>query len=206
MAKEIFNKQDYGEPPLNLEIYSAVQPQAKVLDVGCGPGKMGAALEDKGCFRVGIENDARLTEAAKQNYDRLIVSDIETLPELPFPEGYFDIIIFADILEHTSCPDKILSVFKRYLNDSGYILVRLPNAANWQVRLSLLLGRFNYGPGILDGGHLRFFTLGSARRLLEHSGYRIISVKARNRVVKLLGRLYKRLFAFQFIIKAVKQA
>jgi hypothetical protein len=38
----------------------------------------------------------------------------------------------------------------------------------------MTFGIFNYGnSGILDRGHLRFFTLKSARDLIERAGYRI---------------------------------
>lgn len=205
MAKTIFNRQDYKEPPLNLDICGYVRPGARVLDAGCGAGKLGAALKKRGCFVAGIEADKRLADLAGENYDRLILADIETLTCLPFEEGYFDVIVFADILEHLARPENTLCAFKKYLADSGYLLLSVPNVANWQVRLGLLLGKFDYGPGILDGGHLRFFTLRAIREMLESCGYRMDWVKGRNRVIKILGRLYKRLFAFQFIIKASKE-
>lgn len=204
MEKTVFNKQDYQEPPLNLEIYSGIKPGAKVLDVGCGSGKLGAALKDKGCFTAGIEADKRLAELAVPNYHRLILGDAQALKELPFDEGYFDIIVFADILEHLIDPEAVLRRARKYLSDDGYLLLSVPNAANWQVRLNLLLGNFDYKPGIIDGGHLRFFTLKTIREMLESCGYRVAWVKGRNRVLKVLGALYKRLFAFQFIIKALK--
>lgn len=201
----IFRRQSYEEVPLNLEIYSFIKPHTKVLDVGCGDGKLGAALKNKNCFRVGIEIDEKLAREAKSNYDRLIIADIEKLTDLPFSLGYFDIIIFADILEHLAYPEVVLFNLKNYLADSGYILVCIPNAANWQMRLRLLLGRLDYGPGILDGGHLRLFTLKTIKTMIENSGYRIVFIKNRNRIIKPLGKLYKKLFAFQFIIKAVKE-
>lgn len=200
----IFKKNDYSDPPINLEIYADIEPGKKVLDVGCGPGKLGAALKEKKCFKVGIEVDKKLAEIAKPHYDDLLLLDLENLTSLVYPKGYFDVIVFADILEHLSQPQNLLSMLKEYLALDGYILVCVPNIANWQVRLNLLFGKFDYSPGILDGGHLRFFTRKSARALIESCGYRVIWVKSRNRVIKILGRLYKNLFAFQFIIKAVK--
>jgi len=200
----IFKKNDYEQVPLNEEICARIEPGKKVLDAGCGPGKLGAALKLKNCFSVGIEADKGLAEAARANYDDLIVADLEDLAGLPYPAGYFDVIVFADILEHLSESGKTISMFRNYLAPDGYILVCMPNVANWQVRLNLLFGRFDYSPGILDGGHLRFFTLKSARALIEKAGYRVTRIDSRNRVIKPLGKLYKKLFAFQFIIKAVK--
>jgi predicted TPR repeat methyltransferase len=200
----IFKKNDYCDPPINLEIYAHIEPDKKVLDVGCGPGKLGAALKEKKGLKVGIEVDKNLAEIAKPHYDELVFLDLEKLTGLNYPKGYFDVIVFADILEHLSEPEKILSILKEYLAPGGYILVCVPNVANWQVRLNLLFGRFDYSPGILDGGHLRFFTQSSARELVESCGYRVLWVKSRNRILKILGRLNKNLFAFQFVIKAVK--
>lgn len=203
-TKEVFRKQSYEEASLNLDIYSLINPNTVVLDVGCGDGKLGASLKAKNCFRVGIELSADLAEQAKPDYDKLIIADIEELENLPFSDKYFDVIIFADILEHLRYPDDVLVSLRRYLSDEGYILICAPNVANWQARLNLLFGRFDYQPGILDGGHLRFFTLKTIKALLEKTGYEIVYLGSRNRVIKLLGRLYKKLFAYQFIIKAVK--
>ncbi|MDP2905761.1 MAG: class I SAM-dependent methyltransferase [Candidatus Omnitrophota bacterium] len=201
----IFKKDDYGKVPLNAEICALIEPGKKVLDVGCGPGKLGVALKLKHCFSVGIEADKDLAEIARANYDELIVSDLEEFDGLAYAHGYFDVIVFADILEHLSEPEKTLSMFRSYLAPEGYILVCMPNVANWQVRINLLFGRFDYSPGILDGGHLRFFTQKSAMALIERAGYRVDWIGSRNRVIKLLGKLYKKLFAFQFIIKASKK-
>ena len=55
----------------------------------------------------------------------------------------------------------------------------LPNVANIWVRLNLLFGRFNYSRvGILDETHLRFFTLQTIKKLVDDSGFDVISVNA----------------------------
>jgi hypothetical protein len=61
----------------------------------------------------------------------------------------------------------------------------------------------------MDKTHLRFFTLKTARRLIEASGYKIIrlegynQVKARYFFLRPLGKMWKSLFATDFIVKAV---
>ncbi|HEY6099780.1 MAG TPA: hypothetical protein VIW03_10145, partial [Anaeromyxobacter sp.] len=50
--------------------------------------------------------------------------------------------------------------------------------ANVSIRLALLLGHFRYTErGILDRTHLSFYTLASARHLLESSGFAVRSVE-----------------------------
>ncbi len=96
----------------------------------------------------------------------------------PAPGRRFDLILFADVLEHVADPLAVLRRLLGYLTDDGHVLVSLPNVAAWTVRLGLLAGRFDYRPsGILDDTHLRFFTRDSARRLLEDAGLDVLRVE-----------------------------
>ena len=87
-------------------------------------------------------------------------------------------------------------------------------------------GRFDYDArGILDRGHLRFFTRRSFRRMCEAAGYRVVGVDAVGLPVevfqrggagvvgpvlaaigaidRLLARLRPTLFSFQFLFELV---
>ena len=108
-------------------------------------------------------------------------------------------------MEHCHNPGEILQNFRKYLSDTGYVLVSVPNVANWEIRIKLLLGRFDYKGGtILDDGHLRFFTLKSIKGLIEQAHFDVVEVKSRNAVLRHLGAFWKTLFAWGFVIKAQK--
>jgi hypothetical protein len=50
----------------------------------------------------------------------------------------------------------------------------VPNFGHWYPRARVAAGRFDYDRrGILDRGHLRFFTRHSFERLVAASGYRV---------------------------------
>lgn len=158
----------YDTPP-NQDICSMVQPNKRVLDIGCATGRIAELLKkEKNCFVVGIEVNKEMAEIAKKRCNKVIIENAETVKKIDFPKGYFDIIIFADVLEHCSNPGEILTNLRGYLSDEGYILISVPNVANWEIRLKLLMGKFDYKGGtILDTGHLKFFTLSSITRLIE---------------------------------------
>lgn len=76
-------------------IDALVPPASRVLDAGCGPGRIGAALHDRGHTVVGVDVDPVLIEAARADHPgpRWEVADLSTL-ELPNEEP-FDIAVMA---------------------------------------------------------------------------------------------------------------
>lgn len=121
-------------------------------------------------------------------------------------------IICGDVLEHLRDPLKALRFLTSYLSERGFFLISVPNIAFISIRLSLLLGKFDYNPdgGILDETHLRFFTRKSLVDLLKRAGLKIIFIRGYNIVrprfffLKFLGWLFTTLFSIQFLVKAEK--
>ena len=184
-----------------------------VLDVGCATGYLSVELKKKDCKVIGLEVDPEMAEEARLYCEEVILGNAENI-ELPYKE-YFDVILYADVLEHLRNPLEVLIRFKRYLKKNGYIVVSIPNVANWWIRFSLLFGKFNpssKGCAILDPGHLRFFTLKTIREMLEKAGFKITYLditaglpgSSRFPFIRALVKLWKSLFAVQFIIRAVK--
>jgi hypothetical protein len=98
--------------------------------------------------------------------------------------------------------------------DNGCIIISLPNIANWRIRLKLLIGNFDYESyGILDEGHLRFFTDKTAKKLIQDAGLEIykfdVTVGDVNRLAGLFhsfGLIWPNLLAYQFLIIAKKSS
>jgi len=157
------------------EVQAMVASDARVvLDVGCASGRMGGEIKFKLKAEVwGIEPVAEVARRAGKILDRVIVAPVEqAIPELP--DGYFDCIIFADVLEHLQNPDQVLLDIKSKLKSTGEIIASMPNVRHWSVVKDLLEGRWEYvDAGILDRTHLRFFTRKSAQDLLKKTGYHI---------------------------------
>jgi 2-polyprenyl-3-methyl-5-hydroxy-6-metoxy-1,4-benzoquinol methylase len=149
-----------------------------VLEVGCATGYVSKVLLDRGCQVIGMEMNAEAAEVAKKWIDRVIVGDIEDDRQwAELADQQFDVVMFADVLEHLRDPLTALRNSLTKLKPSGYVILSVPNVAHGDVRLSLLQGRFEYQElGLLDQTHIKFFTLESLRELLHQAGLTIVEL------------------------------
>lgn len=150
----------------------------RLLDVGCGAGALGQTVRARQeCFYCGIEPDDQAAAEAHRRLDRVYHTTIERFNE---PELFnsFDCIILADILEHAHDPLNVLLHCLDYLHNDGILILSLPNIAHPQITQELSSGLFRYrSAGILDRGHLRFFTRISIQQLLSAAGLHVSSIR-----------------------------
>lgn len=150
-----------------LEWMSDVPP-GRVLDLGCSSGALGAQLRKLGHHVTGVDVVER--EPVRDRVDELVVADLED--GLPVEVGVgFDRVVAADVLEHVRAPERLLAQALERLAPGGAIVASVPNFSHWYPRLRTALGAFDYDRrGILDAGHLRFFTARSFERLAADIG------------------------------------
>jgi O-antigen biosynthesis protein len=204
------------------KMLALIPPGTRVLETGCANGRFSRVLVEHGCRVVGVELDPGAAAQAEAFCEQVIVGNLEDPAVQARIPGGFDVLLFGDVLEHLVAPWDVLRGLRSQLNPGGCIVVSIPNVAHWDVRLGLLLGRFDYTyDGLLDGTHLRFFTRRTLWEMLEQTGYRVVRAERvstlpewvyRIRLVRRfaprivlppLVRLAPNLFTWQFVVKAV---
>jgi 2-polyprenyl-3-methyl-5-hydroxy-6-metoxy-1,4-benzoquinol methylase len=185
----------------------------RVLELGCSTGYISRLLQGRQCRTVGVEQDASAAGRATEFCEQVIVADLNEPNWQKDLLGRFDVILMGDVLEHLMYPDRLLRSLGALLNPGGYLVISLPNVVHWRTRFKILLGKFDYqSEGTLDCTHLRFFSLRSARALIETNGYEIRefrgSVSGRGprqirAIFQRLSNVFPGLFAYQLLFKAV---
>lgn len=142
------------------KIVGLIDRGSRVLEVGCATGFMTEYLtREHGCSVTAIEVDADAAARARARGVDVIVGSVEDPEILAQVAGPFDVMIFSDVLEHLVSPDTALRATVPLLAPGGRVVASIPNIAHWSIRARLLAGRFRYTEGgILDRGHVRFFT------------------------------------------------
>ncbi len=156
-----------------------------VLSLGCGAGFTELALKTRtpACRIVGVDLDETMIDPqARGAFEQVVPGDLETL-ELPFSDGSFDALMYADVLEHLRDPQAALRRHRRLLRPGGWIIVSVPNLQHLSVFGNLLRGRWpEEDAGIFDRTHLRWFTRKTLLAMLEGAGYRVQRVHRNLRV------------------------
>ncbi|HVR38378.1 MAG TPA: class I SAM-dependent methyltransferase [Thermoanaerobaculia bacterium] len=161
----------------------------RVLDVGCGFATTTEYMQKLGNHVTGVEESADACRVASTRIERVVHADLQDA-QLAEP---FDVLIFADVLEHVARPLDVLQSWLQRLAPNGSVFVSLPNVGLWSVRFAHLAGQWNYGDtGVLDRTHLRFFTRKTARRLLAEAGLEIVATTHNPGLVRPFVPLAKR--------------
>lgn len=161
----------------HLKTIALVPEGATVLEVGPAGGYVTRALVDGGAAAVDcIELDPE-DAAANDACRTMIVGSVEdeAVPA-QVPDGAYDVVLCGDVLEHLRDSLAAVRALSAKLRPGGTIIASVPNVAHHELRLQLLLGRFDYTDiGPMDRTHLHFFTRKSLRELMEDAGLEVVA-------------------------------
>jgi SAM-dependent methyltransferase len=152
---------DFGRLP--------VGPGRRVLDLGCGAGRHAFEALRRGARVVALDTDlaelrsvGAMVEAMRQagevpaGGDAVCAAGDATA--MPFPDGSFDVVIAAEVLEHIPADQAALREITRVLAPGGTVAVTVPAWLPERICWRLSDDYHN-----VPGGHIRIFT----RRELE---------------------------------------
>lgn len=153
-----------------------IQNGARVLELGYGDGLVTAALAKSACDLTLLEGAKTLADRAKENHPN--VKCIYTLFEEFNPISRYDVILASHVLEHVDDPKSILQRMSSWLNDSGKIIVAVPNKNSLHRQLAVMMGLQpeldTLSQRDLLVGHKRVYSLQSLEDDIRQAGLQVI--------------------------------
>ncbi len=152
----------------------------KVLDAGCGNGRLFQVIEDAGALPVGIDQSAELTRIAQKKYPHITIQTAQ-MQQLPFADETFDgAAAFASLphLPSSKAQRTALREMHRTLKPGGFVFGTLWNlnqpqfnqAAKQARRRSLFLPWWSKNDFVIPWGKqklLRMYHRFSPQRITE---------------------------------------
>jgi len=106
----------------------------KVLDLGCGNGRLLDLLKAKKINYIGVDNSSALITLAQKRYPDADFRVGDAL-KLPFADNYFDKIYSIAVLHHIPSEElrlKFLEEAKRVLRPGGLLILTVWNLWQWR--------------------------------------------------------------------------
>jgi SAM-dependent methyltransferase len=98
-------------------------PTLRVLDAGCGSGRLLDELRDYGQV-TGLDLNPDSVEVARsRGHEDVVQGPVE---QLPWPDETFDIVISLDMVEHTADDRVTLRELRRVTKQGGHFLMTVP--------------------------------------------------------------------------------
>lgn len=155
---------------INLGLVKYMPSGKKILDVGCGQGMLGKVYRRRKNYVVGIDLAPAVTSVSDQRLDEFYREDITDFKKIAKILGKrkFDVIIFADVLEHIYDPVAAVLFYKQFIKKNGRIYISVPNFVVWNNRFHVFFGKYQYTDvGTRDKTHVRMFTLDTVMQFAD---------------------------------------
>ena len=105
-----------------LERAMELCPKGRILDIGCGTGKMLRSI--KGDYeKYGLDIDKRMIEHARKQ-DNGTEYEIGDSNNLPYETGHFDLVMCHSLLHHLKDPRQTISEILRVAKPQGAVFIR----------------------------------------------------------------------------------
>jgi SAM-dependent methyltransferase len=175
-------------PPYYQKVRSEMKPflpdrYSKVLEVGCGAGNFRTQLT-RPCEYWGVELVEAAANAAATKLTRVLRGTFQDTYD-HIPNGCFDLVICNDVIEHMADHEVFFQDIRRKMAPGSYLVGSVPNV-RYVFNVFELLVKKDWAyrdEGILDRGHLRFFTERSLKRTILSNGFTIEAFAGINRSV-----------------------
>lgn len=196
LVHDILGRSDYAI------ISEIIEPQSRVLDLGCGEGELLAWLaENKRVQARGVEISGPRVQRAIARGVSVYQGDIEQ-GLTDYPDSAFDYVILSQTLQETMHP---LTVLREMLRVGRRGIVAFPNFGHWRVRWSHMVSGSSPRTPLFphtwyDSPNIHFLTVQDFIDLAAKEGWTIERniFLAGHRQVNALPNLLAEVAVFQF--------
>lgn len=160
----------------------------RVLDLGCGSGKMACMIKKRGHEVIGVDISQTAINKLRQKGINGEVVDLDK--NIPNFQRLFDVVYCAEVLEHLMDPRGLLKELPTIMKKESFLIGTVPNSAFLKYRISHITGRSC--SEIQNKFHRQFYGYQGWKDIIEKSGFKIEDIA----ILEPTGWLKRFLFTF----------
>ncbi|MDD5633662.1 MAG: class I SAM-dependent methyltransferase [Candidatus Omnitrophica bacterium] len=168
--------------------------ESTVLDLGCGDGTIAHALSSKVRYVDAIDVSEEAIKLAQRTNNVDNIHYVCAPMENYMKDKAYDLILMYESMEHIFNPEYMLSKIYNLLKPGGKLILSTPNSRRFDIYLFRLLGYFKrkqYSYEVYED-HVREYSYGQIKRMLEAKGFRIVTTEGLFLSLKMSCKLSKK--------------
>jgi 2-polyprenyl-3-methyl-5-hydroxy-6-metoxy-1,4-benzoquinol methylase len=155
-------------------VENRVNGSARILDVGPSPFTSMLRELKSPIDSLGLEPESSASAGHHYHFN---LNDTQYREKWRQDLGPYDVIVFAEVLEHLfTAPELVLTYVRTLLAPGGTLILQTPNAVSLRKRIKLALGRNPFERLRVDPsnpGHFREYTRHELVQILSQVGFAI---------------------------------
>jgi 2-polyprenyl-3-methyl-5-hydroxy-6-metoxy-1,4-benzoquinol methylase len=193
LSEQAHDKKNHDALLKKLSRHKALEG-SKVLDIGCGSGKLVKYLRTKGVEAYGIEPSTALFDEFLKNEPFFFKGAVADFI-IKNPGARFDLIIAADVIEHVEQPVMLMRDIAGLLSPGGIVFISTPDVNSVFARVAGK--RWHY----YNRYHLSLFSKQSLGRLAQ--AYGLMKIEA-GHVTRYQSLFYVIKYGWNFLLRTDK--
>ncbi len=156
------------------KVLSLIPPKTRrIVDIGCGNGYLVGLLAEQGFDVIGIEPSSDGIAQARAAHPAVRFEQVSVDSELGAKIGAdFDLVIATEVIEHLLAPRALLCAGLQLLRPGGRMLISTPYHGYLKnLALSIAGGWDRHFNVDWDGGHIKFFSTRTLRKMVLDCGF-----------------------------------
>jgi len=149
--------------------FASYRQSNRFLDVGCGAGTLLSVANQAGWNAEGVELSIPTVDILRKQGLQVFPGE---LAQAKFPEGHFDVVTAAELIEHVPDPSSLIAEVARVLRPGGIFWATTPHSHGASGRFLKLKWSVVSPPE-----HLHLFSVRGMAALLARHGFQRIKVK-----------------------------
>jgi 2-polyprenyl-3-methyl-5-hydroxy-6-metoxy-1,4-benzoquinol methylase len=168
------------------ELLADIQPDALVVDIGCGNGSFLSLFQNRKWRLYGSDYSSTGIEIARANYPdiKFSLANAESMPEeLSSKAGQFDVVLCTEVIEHVYNPRGLLKTCYSLLKPNGILVLTTPYHGYFKNLLMAVTGKLDRHFTVLwDHGHIKFWSHKTMHAVLTESQFANIKFSGAGRI------------------------